>query len=60
MPAFDFSSVDETKLDKAQYNWGYDPKNYNFPEGSYSTDPYNGEVESTSSSRWFSHFIRVV
>ena len=44
MPAFDFSSVDETKLDKAQYNWGYDPKNYNFPEGSYSTDPYNGEV----------------
>lgn len=44
MPAFDFSSVDETKLDKAQYNWGYDPKNYNFPEGSYSTNPYNGEV----------------
>lgn len=43
-PVFDYASVDETKLDKAQYNWGYDPKNYNFPEGSYSKDPYNGEV----------------
>lgn len=43
-PVFDYASVDETKLDKAQFNWGYDPKNYNFPEGSYSTDPYNGEV----------------
>ena len=41
LPSFDFSSVDETKLDKPQYNWGYDPKNYNVPEGSYSTDPYN-------------------
>ena len=39
LPSFDFSSVDETKLDKPQYNWGYDPKNYNVPEGSYSTDP---------------------
>ncbi len=43
-PVFDYASVDETKLDTAQYNWGYDPENYNFPEGSYSTDPYNGEV----------------
>ncbi len=43
-PAYDYATVDETKLDKAQYNWGYDPKNYNVPEGSYSTDPYNGEV----------------
>lgn len=43
-PVFDYASVDETKLGKAQYNWGYDPKNYNFPEGSYSKDPYNGEV----------------
>ena len=39
-----FSSVDETKLDKPQYNWGYDPKNYNVPEGSYATDPYQPEV----------------
>ena len=39
LPSFDFGSVDETKLDKPQYNWGYDPVNYNVPEGSYSTDP---------------------
>ena len=41
LPSFDYASVDETKLDTPQYNWGYDPKNYNVPEGSYSTDPYN-------------------
>ncbi|MBU3143622.1 type I pullulanase [Clostridium sp. CF012] len=40
MPIFDYASVDETS-NKEQYNWGYDPKNYNAPEGSYSTDPYN-------------------
>ncbi len=44
LPSYDYGSVDETKLDKAQYNWGYDPVNYNAPEGSYSTDPYHGEV----------------
>ena len=44
-PSYDFATVDETKLEeKKQYNWGYDPKNYNVPEGSYSTDPFNGEV----------------
>lgn len=43
-PCFDFASVDETKLDKPQFNWGYDPKNYNVPEGSYATDPYNPAV----------------
>lgn len=41
LPSFDYASVDETKLDTPLYNWGYDPKNYNVPEGSYSTDPYN-------------------
>ena len=41
LPSFDYASVDETKLDRPQYNWGYDPLNYNVPEGSYSTDPYN-------------------
>ena len=40
LPSFDYASVDETHLDTPQYNWGYDPKNYNVPEGSYSTDPY--------------------
>jgi len=44
MPAFDFNSVDETKLDQKQYNWGYDPLNYNVPEGSYSTNPFDGNV----------------
>lgn len=44
LPSYDFGSVDESKLDKPQFNWGYDPKNYNVPEGSYSTDPYNGDV----------------
>ena len=44
LPVYDYGSVDETQLDKAQFNWGYDPVNYNVPEGSYSTDPYNGEV----------------
>ena len=38
LPVFDFASVDESKPHKAQYNWGYDPKNYNCLEGSYSTD----------------------
>ena len=42
LPFYDFYSVDETKLDKPQYNWGYDPLNYNAPEGSYSTNPYDG------------------
>lgn len=44
LPAYDFGSVDETKLEQPQFNWGYDPVNYNVPEGSYSTDPYNGAV----------------
>lgn len=43
-PAYDYATVDETRLDVDQYNWGYDPKNYNAPEGSFSTDPYHGEV----------------
>ena len=44
LPSFDYASVDETRLDTPQYNWGYDPKNYNVPEGSYSTDPYSPTV----------------
>ena len=44
LPTFDHRSIDETKLDQAQYNWGYDPQNYNTPEGSYSSDPYSAEV----------------
>lgn len=44
LPIYDFGSVDETFKFEKLYNWGYDPVNYNVPEGSYSTDPYNGEV----------------
>lgn len=43
-PLFDYASVDETQLHRPQFNWGYDPKNYNVPEGSYSTDPYKPDV----------------
>lgn len=44
LPAFDHRSIDETKLDSAQFNWGYDPQNYNVPEGSYATNPEDGKV----------------
>ena len=44
LPSYDYASVDETKLDTPQYNWGYDPLNYNVPEGSYSTNPYDPTV----------------
>ncbi|MFM7672754.1 MAG: type I pullulanase [Bacteroidota bacterium] len=43
LPVFDFNSVDERQPDK-KYNWGYDPLNYNVPEGSYATDPYDGVI----------------
>lgn len=44
LPSYDYASVDETRLDDNQYNWGYDPQNYNVPDGSYSTDPYRPDV----------------
>lgn len=44
LPSYDYASVDEARLDENKYNWGYDPLNYNVPEGSYSTDPYRPEV----------------
>ena len=44
LPIFDYGSVDEAHPEKAQFNWGYDPINFNTPEGSYSTDPHHGEV----------------
>ncbi len=43
LPVFDHQSIDETRLAEPQYNWGYDPKNFNVPEGSFSTDPYDPE-----------------
>lgn len=39
LPSFDFATINERELEKNEYNWGYDPKNYNVPEGSYATDP---------------------
>lgn len=44
LPTFDYKSVDETKLNEMQYNWGYDPEHYNSPEGSYSTNPFDGDI----------------
>ena len=44
LPSYDYASVDESKLESNQYNWGYDPVNYNVPDGSYSTDPYNPAI----------------
>ena len=44
LPIYDFGSVDERCTDGSQYNWGYDPVNFNVPEGSYCSDPYHGEV----------------
>ena len=44
LPSYDYGSVDETRLERPQYNWGYDPVNYNVPEGSYSTNPADPTV----------------
>ncbi len=44
LPSYDYGSIDETRLEENNYNWGYDPKNYNAPEGGYSTDPFTPEV----------------
>lgn len=43
LPCFDFQSIDETAIHKPQFNWGYDPMNFNSPEGSYSTNPFDGK-----------------
>lgn len=44
LPVYDYMSVDESKLEENKFNWGYDPQNYNVPEGSYSTNPADGAV----------------
>ena len=44
LPSSDYASIDETRLDENPYNWGYDPRNYNVPDGSYATDPYQPET----------------
>ncbi len=64
LPSFDFGSVDEMQLDRPQYNWGYDPVNYNVPEGSYATDPYDPVIRirefKTMVRALHSHGIRVI
>ncbi len=47
LPVYDYATVDEAQQASDEFNWGYDPKNYNVPEGSYSTDPYNGNTRIT-------------
>lgn len=44
LPSFDFYSIDESRLNLPQYNWGYDPLNYNTPDGSFSNDPFDGRI----------------
>ena len=44
LPSYDYASIDETKLEQNKYNWGYDPQNYNVPDGSYSTNPEDPSV----------------
>lgn len=51
MPAFDFQTVDEADIHRPQFNWGYDPMNFNLPEGSYSTDPFDGRARVTEFKR---------
>jgi pullulanase len=44
LPSYDYKSIDESKLNEQKFNWGYDPQNYNVPEGGYSTNPSDGSV----------------
>jgi len=56
LPVFDFRSINEAKLDSPQYNWGYDPQNYNALDGSFSTDPY----EPTARIREFKQMVKAL
>ncbi len=56
LPSYDYGSVDETRLSDNKYNWGYDPVNYNVPEGGYSTGPYAPEVRI----REFKQMVKVL
>ncbi len=51
LPVFDYHTVNEADFHRPQFNWGYDPMNYNVPEGSYSTDPYNGKTRVSEFKR---------
>ena len=64
IPVFDHRSIDETQKRDGQYNWGYDPLNYNVPEGSYSVDPYDGQIRISEFKQMVKSFhdngIRVI
>ncbi|MDP5158939.1 MAG: type I pullulanase [Flaviramulus sp.] len=64
LPTYDHYSIDETNLETSQFNWGYDPQNYNVPEGSFSTNPYNAEVRieefKTMVKKFHDHGIGVI
>ena len=59
LPAFDHRSIDETRLDEPQFNWGYDPQHYNVPEGSYSTDPTMERFVSMNLNKWFNLYMKM-
>jgi len=56
LPTYDHYSINEAKLDSAQFNWGYDPQNYNVPEGSFSSNPYKAEVRIKE----FKHMVKTL
>lgn len=56
LPTYDHYSIDESALDIPQFNWGYDPQNYNVPEGSFSTDPFKAEVRIQEFKEMVSRF----
>ncbi len=58
LPTYDYGSVDEAHLDEPQFNWGYDPVNFNVPEGSYATDPFRGEVRVREMKQMIQHLHR--
>ena len=56
LPSYDFLSLDESIQNNPKYNWGYDPLNYNVPEGSYSTDPFDGKTRITEFKKMVQSF----
>lgn len=56
LPSYDFKSIDESRLEDNEFNWGYDPQNYNVPDGSYSTNPADGAVRI----REFKHMVKTL
>ncbi|MGB5323583.1 type I pullulanase, partial [Lutimonas sp.] len=56
LPTFDHYAINESRLDSAQFNWGYDPQNYNVPEGSFSSDPFKAEVRIKEFKRMVQKF----